>query len=84
MEMLAKEIYDSTPRIVECKYFQNYELCCCIEFPKHLCKILANKKEDKDDEKGQLRASLFLSSESVKLIKHGRIQNKDLAIEVCA
>ena len=41
-------------------------------------------KRDTDDEKGQLRAALFLSNESAKLVKHGRIQNKDLAIEVCA
>ena len=37
-----------------------------------------------DDEKGQIRASLYVSSETVELAKHGRIQNKDLAIEVCA
>jgi hypothetical protein len=41
-------------------------------------------KRESDDEKGSVRAALFLSSESAKLIKHGRIQNKDLAIEVCA
>jgi len=41
-------------------------------------------KRDADDDKGQVRAALFLSSESAKLVKHGRIQNKDLAIEVCA
>ena len=41
-------------------------------------------KRDADHDKGQVRAALFLSSESAKLVKHGRIQNKDLAIEVCA
>lgn len=47
---------------------------------------MSNIKRDggTDDEKGTIRASLFISSESVKLAKHGRIQNKDLAIEVCA
>lgn len=56
------------------------------EFPKNQSKILSNIKRDSgtDDEKGQIRASLFVSSETVKLAKHGRIQNKDLAIEVCA
>lgn len=49
-----------------------------------MSKILANMKRDTDDEKGSVRAALFLSSESAKLVKHGRIQNKDLAIEVCA
>jgi hypothetical protein len=44
---------------------------------------LANVKRDTDDEKGTLRAALFISAESAKLVKHGRIQNKDLAIEVC-
>lgn len=41
-------------------------------------------KRDTDDDKGSVRAALFISSESSKLVKHGRIQNKDLAIEVCA
>lgn len=31
-----------------------------------------------------MRASIFISNESVKLAKHGKIQSKDLAIEVCA
>ena len=41
-------------------------------------------KREVDEDKGTIRASLFISQESAKLMKHGRIQNKDLAIEVCA
>lgn len=56
------------------------------EFPKADSKILQNIKKDgnADDEKGTYRASLFISQESVKLAKYGRVQNKDLAIEVCS
>jgi hypothetical protein len=31
-----------------------------------------------------MRASLFISAESVRLAKQGRIANKELAVEVCA
>jgi len=56
-----------------------------LEYPKNQSRILSNLKRDgTDDEKGSLRASIFISNESVKLAKQGRIQNKDLAIEVCA
>jgi len=41
-------------------------------------------KRDTDEDKGTVRAALFISNESAKLVKHGKIQNKDLAIEVCA
>lgn len=47
-------------------------------------KILANVKRDTEDEKGQIRSSIFLSSEVSKLVKHGRIQNRDLVCEVCS
>ena len=59
---------------------------CNLEFPKSQSKILGNIKRDggADEEKGTIRASIFISNESVKLAKHGKIQNKDLAIEVCA
>jgi hypothetical protein len=83
MQQLAIEIYESTPKIVERKSLTTPPNLS-IEFPKHASKILANMKRDTDDDKGQVRAALFLSSESAKLVKHGRIQNKDLAIEVCA
>ena len=52
-----------------------------------MSKILSNCKDKdmgQDEERGQIRASLFISAETVKLAKQGRIQNKDLAIEVCA
>lgn len=83
MQQLAIEIYESTPKIVECKP-PPPSPHTSVEFPKHLSKILANMKRDTDDDKGAVRAALFISSESSKLVKHGRIQNKDLAIEVCA
>lgn len=71
MQQLAQEIYSSTPRLAE-------------QYPKKQSKILSNLKRDTDDEKGTIRASLFISAESVKLAKQGRIQNRDLAVEVCA
>lgn len=55
-----------------------------LEFPKSQSNILSNVKHDVDDDRGQIRAGIFLSAESAKLIKMGNIQNKDLAIEVCA
>ena len=84
MQELAQGIYNSTPRIADRKSFNLSQRC--VEFPKNQSKILSNIKREggTDDEKGTIRASLFISPETVKLAKHGRIQNKDLAIEVCA
>lgn len=76
------EIYESTPKIGECKC--NESKFVTVELPKHMSKILSNMKKEGEDEKGQIRASIFISSESAKMVKHGKIQNKDLAIEVCA
>jgi hypothetical protein len=53
----------------------SYHICFIfIEFPKNQSRILSNLKRDgTDDEKGSLRASIFISNESVKLAKQGRI-----------
>lgn len=74
MREIAKSIYLSTPRIAD-------------QLPKHASKILSNCKDKDlghDEERGTVRASLFISAETVKLAKQGRVQNRDLAIEVCA